>query len=311
MPAEIKKMRTYLYILIFTYILSPFISSAAGDGKKIHRKEYTDEELYHIIDSLMDVPKPDQFIIAQIKDYINTRKLYDKNIPGDEYYHQWDTKTIQPYNKEELTKLDSTVYLTFKDQYSNFYVPFNGPITSPYGWRQKEFHKGLDIDLKTGDKVVAAFDGMVRIAQSDRGYGRVVIIRHSNGLETTYAHLSKLKVKPGQEVKAGELIGLGGNTGRSTGSHLHFEIRYKGIPINPAYFISFDQDKLIAQDFVLKKSKSGYSAYPEGSKTYKIKRGDSLYIIAKHYGLTVKELKALNGIKKNTTLRIGQELRVG
>src|SRR5690606_35983628 len=95
------------------------------------------------------------------------------------------------------------------------------------------WHYGTDLKLDTGDTVVAAFDGIVRIAQYDRlGYGHYILLRHYNGLETLYGHLSAYSVKVGDLVKAGEMIGLGGSTGRSSGPHLHYEVRYQGIAIN-------------------------------------------------------------------------------
>ena len=103
-------------------------------------------------------------------------------------------------------------------------------------------HYGLDIDLETGDAVSAAFEGMVRISQHHDSYGNVVVIRHNNGLETLYAHLSERSVSPGDHVEAGDIIGLGGNTGRSYGSHLHFEIRFLGRPLNPAAVIDFPNE---------------------------------------------------------------------
>lgn len=105
-------------------------------------------------------------------------------------------------------------------------------------------HKGIDVKVYIGDTICAAFDGKVRVVNYDaNGYGYYIVIRHSNGLETVYGHLSKQLVKINQIVKSGEPIGLGGNTGRSTGSHLHFETRLCGMALNPSYMFDF-----VAQD---------------------------------------------------------------
>jgi murein DD-endopeptidase MepM/ murein hydrolase activator NlpD len=157
------------------------------------------------------------------------------SFPSADFYTGWEINNLFP--EKDMLKLKGDTSVTLNLQafgHNNYTNPFNGPITSGFGWRDSVQHKGIDIDLNKGDKVVSAFDGMVRIAKRYGGFGNVVIIRHYNGLETVYAHLSKLKVKPGQVISAGELIGLGGSTGHSTGSHLHFEVRFKGVPINPS-----------------------------------------------------------------------------
>ncbi|MGY8988335.1 MAG: M23 family metallopeptidase, partial [Flavobacteriales bacterium] len=129
------------------------------------------------------------------------------------------------------------------------------------GWRGKVFHKGLDIDLRKGDMVKAAFDGKVRYSKfNNGGYGNLIIIRHLNGLETYYSHLTKINVKPNQIVKAGDCIGTGGNTGaRWTGDHLHFEMRYMDIAFNPVLAINLDVFDLISDTLIL--TKKDLSAY--------------------------------------------------
>ncbi|MBL4623816.1 MAG: peptidoglycan DD-metalloendopeptidase family protein, partial [Flavobacteriales bacterium] len=142
------------------------------------------------------------------------------------------------------------------------------------------------------------------------GYGRVVVVRHYNGLETLYAHLHRLKVETGDTVKAGDLIGLGGSSGHSTGSHLHFECRFKGVPINPLAFIDYETQSLLGDTLVLKKTKYGYAAFPKGTKFYVVESGDSLYEIAKRFGITTHKLAELNGLRRNQYLIVGQSLRV-
>lgn len=174
-------------------------------------------------------------------------------------------------------------------------------------------HNGLDVKVYVGDTIRAAFDGKVRVVKYEpRGYGKYIVIRHPNGLETVYGHLSKQIVKVDDVVRAGEPIGLGGNTGRSTGSHLHFETRFLGIAINPIYMFDFENQDIVCDSYLFtnKKKTSSYAASGSGSaKYYKVKSGDSLSKIAARQGTTVDKLCRLNGITRKTILRPGQMLR--
>lgn len=149
----------------------------------------------------------------------------------------WNSEHVNPYGTA-ITIPDH------KDiDVSEFVSPCPGHITSNYGYRSRfgRMHYGTDLKLQVGDTVRAAFSGKIRLTKYEgRGYGYYVVMRHENGLETVYGHLSRFLVKPNQYVKAGDPIALGGNTGRSTGAHLHFECRYLGIPINPAAIIDFE-----------------------------------------------------------------------
>ena len=138
----------------------------------------------------------------------------------------------------------------------------------------------------------------------------MVVVRHYNGLETYYAHLHRFKVKTGDVVEAGDVIGLGGSSGRSTGSHLHYEIRYKGIPLDPGQIIAFKEKQLVSDVIVLNKTKWSYGIIPKGVTFHLVKSGDYLHKIAKQYGQSVDVLCELNGIKRNTMLKVGQKLRV-
>lgn len=172
-------------------------------------------------------------------------------------------------------------------------------------------HKGLDLKLQTGDTVRAAFDGVVRYARYNRGgFGNLVILRHFNGLETYYAHLSKLKVEVNQVVKAGDLIGLGGSTGRSRGPHLHFEIRYHDVPMDPRRVIDIDSSMLIANALPIRKEIFYPNDWDATAVYHKIKSGDTLGHLSAKYHTSVKEICAMNKIKPTTTLRIGRVLRV-
>ncbi len=151
--------------------------------------------------------------------------------PASDKYDNWDTDQIA-YQKldsllnhaDSLFKMDTTIIVLQHKNEMEYYHPFCGRVTSRFGGRRSRFHYGTDVDLITGDTVRCAFDGMVRIKKYHRGYGNIAVVRHNNGLETVYAHLSQTFIDTSEFIKAGDIIGLGGNTGRSTGSHLHFEV---------------------------------------------------------------------------------------
>ena len=176
----------------------------------------------------------------------------------------WDTTKIQVY-KTELKDLPISMVIDLVDSLKSYHYPHKGRVTSKYGPRRRRIHQGTDIDLETGEPIYATFDGRVRITTYVRyGYGNLVVIRHDNGLETYYAHLSEINVKPNQWVTAGQVIGKGGNTGRSTGSHLHYEIRYKGQTFDPERLIDFSTGTLRRETFLLKRTYfSPYSRFTQ------------------------------------------------
>ncbi|MEM9052814.1 MAG: M23 family metallopeptidase [Bacteroidota bacterium] len=229
-------------------------------------------------------------------------------IPAYDLYCEWNTERVHPY-KEDLRNMKDTVPLVLIYDSCDFVPPYVGRKSSDFGYRRYRYHYGVDVKLHRGEEVKAAFEGVVRIAQYDGDYGRVVVLRHENGLETLYAHLSKLKVKEGDKVEAGDLIGLGGNTGRSTGSHLHFEIRYKGEPINPNTVIEWETGYLCHDTLMLNQEHFEYLIEVRKRKYHKIRSGDTLSGIARRYGTSVRNLCRLNGIRSTTTLRIGRTLR--
>ncbi len=231
--------------------------------------------------------------------------------PANHYYQSWDTKTSHPY-KDKLSKGDSSVILLLNDQASNcgYSSPFQGRVTSTFGWRRGRMHNGIDIALLVGDTVRSAFRGKVRLARWQGGYGRVVIVRHFNGLETIYAHLSRFMVKEGDMVDPGSPIGKGGQSGNSRGSHLHLETRFKGKPINPQALIDFKNHRLRGDTLVLKKVNGGFIGYQPGGAYHKVVRGDYMYKIASQYGVRVQDICELNGIRRNHFLVVGEELKV-
>lgn len=219
----------------------------------------------------------------------------------------------------------------------NFHMP-TAPtyVTSPYGYRRRfrRMHKGIDLKVQVGDTIYAAFDGRVRITKNEgrrKGYGLYVVLRHNNQLETVYGHLSKFLVKPDEYVKAGDPIALGGNTGRSTGPHLHFETRYMGYAINPAAIFDFANHTTHTDSYLFTKntymnardytpspaqyaqasSKSSSSKTSSGHASYyKIRRGDTLSKIAARNHTTVSKLCRLNGLSTSSKLTVGRRIRL-
>ena len=231
--------------------------------------------------------------------------------PALSLYPNWNNQYVHAYGNAIIPD-------TYTIDLTGFHMPTpSTKITSPFGPRWRRMHNGLDLKVNIGDTIVAAFDGKVRIVKYERrGYGKYVVIRHDNGLETVYGHLSKQLVEENQLVKAGEVIGLGGNTGRSTGSHLHFETRFLGIAINPIYMFDFPKQDIVADPYTFRKAKgvkragSHDTQVADGTIRYhKVKSGDTLSRIAKLRGVSVSTLCKLNRIKPTTTLRIGQVLR--
>ena len=246
--------------------------------------------------------------------------------PALDLYGSWDDESVNP-----LLGKDVPIPAEKDIDISKFVSPTIGRVTSNYGWRRRRMHRGIDLKLYVGDTVRAAFDGQVRIKKYNRrGYGYYYVIRHSNGLETVYGHLSKFIVDQDDYVKAGQAIGLGGNTGRSTGSHLHFETRFMGIDLNPANLIDWEtfKPKSDTYHFVQKDAKaesqnrnrrgrkgtstsSGTSSErnSSGNGIHRVKKGDTLGAIARRYGTSVNKLCKLNRISPNSILNLGQKIK--
>ena len=321
-------MKGFLHICLFTLVLTGFTASAGtkgiydernkpGDDKKAKAKK-DDTTRYVVNSNILDNEEesPDTSLIL---------------FPSNDLYANWDTTTIHPYSFSDCFRYDS-VNICLANVGENFSMPYKGIITSEFGWRKYRPHYGTDIDLEIGDTVVSAFDGMVRIARGKvSGYGNVVIIRHGNGLETVYAHLSKLLVEPGQIIKAGEILGLGGNTGRSYGAHLHFEMRYLGQALDTEDFIDYAKGELKTHEFTLRKTDVetkydlralhnrhrhdvGAVKYTGKNgvtyKVYKVRAGDNLGVIAKRCHTTISAICKKNGIRPTKVLQIGQRLKV-
>ena len=171
------------------------------------------------------------------------------------YTQHWDTTGVFAYRDIAYNDLPPVVELKLVDDLTQFKSPVTGKVLSKYGPRRRRNHNGVDIPLRPGEPVYATFDGRVRYAKYNTGgYGNLVIVRHRNGLETWNAHLSKLNVKPNDYVKAGQVIGFSGNTGRSRGPHLHYEMRYQDQTFDPEFIVDFETGQLKYQTFALEKS---------------------------------------------------------
>ena len=282
-------------------------------GVVIDRKEEKETESY-----LYQVPfivSPDNDSDDDDDDMPESFTLNDDGAESEDeiLLEGFDTAVIH------LPKLDpSTITEPILLQLSRFTYPT--PVTSRpsshFGPRRRRFHYGLDLAQPTGEPIYAAFDGVVRISKFNRSYGNLVIIHHANGLETYYAHMSKRHVTVGQQVKSGDVIGLCGNTGRSFGSHLHFEIRYMGNAINPENVISTATHNLIEPTLTL--TSSSFRKIAKGVKGskgssggwYRVRQGDTLEKIARRNGTTVKRICQLNGISQNKVLHPGDRLKV-
>ena len=261
-----------------------------------------------------------RYILAE--DYKNDPEVFNNH---------WDTTNIHAYRDIELDSLSEATAIRLVDSLESYHYPYIGRITSRYGPRRGRAHQGLDIGLKTGDPIYATFDGKVRLSKAAGDYGNLVIIRHNNGLETYYAHLSQRDVEVGDWVVAGQQIGLGGSTGRSTGPHLHYEVRYKGQSFDPERLIDFSNGNLRRDELLLKRRHfSIYSKYEQdfgdeeevakqeeaerkaaaAVQYHTVRSGDTLGAIARKYGTSVSRICQLSGIKSTSILRIGQKLRV-
>lgn len=337
-------------ILLFLALLTlPLVASAQSD-EPVNRNEkseikvnkldviYEDEEYEGVvIDNRNDKETENNlyqppFIIDPDEEYDEEDEIPsvfsidDDGVDSEEdiLFEGFDTAAIHLPKLDVSTITDPIlVQLCDKERGEKFTwpTPWSARPSSHFGPRRRRFHYGLDLALPTGEPIYAAFDGVVRISKRNKSYGHLVIIHHANGLETYYAHMSERHVSAGDQVKSGDIIGLCGNTGRSRGSHLHFEIRYMGNAINPENVIDCSTHDLVADQLsltsssfrkVAKGGKGGKGGGGEGSggTWYRVRQGDTLEKIARRNGTTVKRLCQLNGIKQNKILHPGDKLKV-
>ncbi len=283
----------------------------------------------------------DRYLLAEQRDSLAVMKLLDSfkdrstkmakvdSLQNVQMTERWNTSTYNPYKNATKTY---PFNITFTDSTFASPIPMKRGkvITSHYGWRNRRAHKGIDIDLVTGDHVMAMLDGKVRYVKYHSGHGRIVVIRHFNGLETVYAHLSKQLVKVNDTVKKGQIIGKGGTTGNARGSHLHLEVIYKGVYINPEYVFDFGEDNKIRDKniWVTKKWATPYvhsskrqtkvelcttyeeamSSKQDQTQVYVVRRGDTLSKISNKYQVSITSLCKTNAIAKTSILKVGQKL---
>lgn len=274
----------------------------------------------------------DQIKVQDTEQFLENLFPEEEEPEMDIYTEGWNSQAVNCYR-------NSVVPQTHDINVTNFSMPCPGYVTSPYGYRRRfrRMHKGVDLKVQIGDTIRAAFDGKVRLTRFERrGYGYYVVLRHTNELETVYGHLSKFLVEPDQYVKAGDPIALGGNTGRSTGPHLHFETRYMGYAINPSAIFDFANQTTHTDIYTFDKSTymdardyspghAAYAAAKSGNRSkstaskgksskstsfYTIRRGDTLGKIAARHGTTVRQLCKINGLTTSSKLSIGKRIKL-
>jgi murein DD-endopeptidase MepM/ murein hydrolase activator NlpD len=272
------------------------------------------------------------FIYESMNDSIDLANefysVYDSGslfLPATELYDNWDNDYLHYPSVDFSKKTDTTLVRLVGGDLGKFSMPRLGYVTSEYGWRRRRFHYGIDLQLNIGDSVKAAFDGVVRVTRYHQGYGNIIVVRHFNGLETFYAHLSVSRVYENQPVKAGEFIGFGGSTGWSTGPHLHFETRYMGKPFNPRKIIDFEKHTLKSDTMMVcaalfdlravaktvnVAANNGNNYSNSGATYHIIRKGQTLSHVAAIYHTTVTRLCQLNGLTSRSILQIGQRIRV-
>lgn len=248
-------------------------------------------------------------------------------IPASELYEVWNNDVTNPYQVhiDSVISVNDTLSISL-DSYTFPLISFLR-VNSEFGKRGRRFHNGIDLKVNVGDTIVSTMPGMVRLAKYSGAFGNLVVVRHHNGLETYYGHLSKILVEPDQVVESGEIIGLGGNTGRSTGPHLHYEVRYLGKPINPRHVVDFDTTLAAKSDTLLltaemfkhiakpttASSATAATSTPVAKSgtgaTWVVKSGDTLSRIAQRTGTSINYLCNVNGISRTSTLRLGQKIK--
>lgn len=265
-----------------------------------------------------------QYIITQ-----NSEEggVINKEIITSVYDENWNTKVFNTFLKKKFDK--RPFLLHFKDSVFSSPVDHKMVVTSRYGWRRGRAHQGIDIDLQTGDNVKALLSGKVRYARRHSGHGKTVVIRHENGLETVYAHLSKYMVKENDLVEKGQVIGKGGVSGNARGSHLHLEVRYHGKSIHPEYLFDFSENTKVRSEqiavtkkwmtprshrstrkskIVVQQTIEKIIEEPTTRSVYVVQKGDTLHGIARKHDIEVSEICKINEIRYNSVLNIGQEI---
>ena len=315
------------------------------------------EELPRVPVDTLDTDDPETKVVLYTNNmWAYVRPELEKRLRNEPALNDhWDTENLFAYRDIAFSDLPAEIDIPLIDDIENYHCPDLGRVGSKYGPRRRRNHNGVDLSLKVGEPIYATFDGRVRISQYNTGgFGNLVILRHANGLETWHGHLSRRNVETGDYVKAGQVIGYGGSTGRSTGPHLHYEVRYKDQTFDPERMIDFEQGYLRYQTLALEKSyfninsrateelleddfdisemvdgndsinsdellasiekKAAEEAAREAAKRaevyHTVRSGDMLGRLASKYGVSIDQICRLNGINRNTVLRIGRRLRI-
>lgn len=238
-----------------------------------------------------------------------------------DWFEHWEDKELFP-DSTRLDTMAQKLRFVILEEGEQFIYPYYGEeLTYGYGPRNGHLHKGWDTHLEVGDTVVSLMNGVVRYAKfNESGYGNCVMVRHFNGLETLYGHLDRIDVRQGDVVAAGEALGLGGSSGKSSGPHLHFEVRYGGFALDPALIMDWTDEGPVAKTKVLEIDKSLLSKEKGGenhhvphvvkTKLHRVRSGETLSSIARKYRSTISKLKKLNRLRNADFIREGQKLRV-
>jgi murein DD-endopeptidase MepM/ murein hydrolase activator NlpD/LysM repeat protein len=296
------------------------------------------------------IESPENLEIESVLDSIQSTDSLSVIFPAYELYKNfWNNTNIRYPSAGFADKNDTIIFTLVGFGESPYYHPHKGKVISKYGPRHGRMHTGTDIKLLLGDSVHCAFDGKVRLAKRFSGYGNLVLVRHNNGLETLYAHLKTISVKVNDDLKAGDIIGLGGRTGRATTEHLHFETRIFGDPFDSNKYIDFEnftlrsnniyyinkkiflESDLIKFDNPIQNTNTLLASNPDSLNSTKISsssnsksfsdqtpepikhvisKGDNLWSISKKYQTTIKNICELNKIYTNQVLKIGTILYI-
>lgn len=257
---------------------------------------------------------------SDIAEATNSEEAVTKEAPTEDTAADENVASAESDDAEELDSLQESTL----DESATAFLDFSGAhfptlhgtrLNSPYGIRKHRLHRGVDMHINIGDSIVAAYPGKVVVSKYNRrGYGHYVMIEHANGTRTLYGHLKKRLVNVGDTVEGGQLVGWGGNTGRSSGPHLHFEIRYGEVNIDPATVFNIEEGTLLenTEHFSIASAVESHNEIQKElskHRYHRIRSGDTLGKIARLYGTTIEKLCRLNGIKRTSILRIGQTLR--
>lgn len=300
------------YIIILSLFIVPFRAagfSARGESDTIHFPQSDNASslaLRLVLDSLQSKMTPEMRAEAAAM-LVRTSEIQEN---WAEEGSLWTS--FEGISKMDTIKLD--LILGSEKYFYNYYGSFNWG----YGPRWGRMHRGWDLGLEVGDTVRSNFNGIVRYAQyNDGGYGNCVIVTHLNGIETLYGHLDKILCQRGDLVYAGEVLGLGGTTGRSTGPHLHNEWRYRGHSFDPIISVDTATQSLktlqlaLTSNLFAQPSSGELSKSAASKKTYHtVRSGETLSAIARKYKTTVSKIIKLNKLKNPDRLSIGQKIRV-